>query len=982
MTHIKNKMVALLMTMLLTMSLSVFPAFAGTATVSVLDGKIGVTGTITGTGGLGFSSGSTTVSGNVVTATAIGGATQRETNAISITNNIGKAATITFNYSASNYNKFSENTTSGAKSVELAAGETKEVMTIEGKRALSSNTAKLILSDFSYTVAADTSVVKFNFTGGTVTVDGTGISTGATVDISSGTGSAIVATPASGYSFLGWVNESTGAIISTSASYTLAPVGDMTVKAAFASASSNAWFLVPAGTDSFMYDDLNQAGTKASSCDKKVILAANGTITSGNYAIPAGVTLLIPRDAANTIDTTEPKTTKPTDFGTTPPAPTSFRKLTMANGANLAVNGSLNIGGTQWAGGKYVSATGDSGFIQMNSGSSITVNSGGSLHAWGYITGSGSVTAKSGATVYEQFQVGGWRGGDMTSTMIGNSQGVFPMSQYYVQNIEVPLTLESGATEIAFASASISVIGIQPISVDFVGAKGSGSMFEISSGYVTKDYVENEDRLKIEVHGDVSLTPIEIDMKLGILGSANLKSKDYDLPLNHNMIIHGVSGTMTINQDVALLPGTQVIIDEGVTCTLGEGVGMYAYDVDEWGAYCGSVNQTIIPVAHAPGRTATRTAAGLTDASICINGTVDASKGYLYTTAGKANVYSDGGGVVKTKAGSQTVTYQVKQASEASDSTYPEIPITPAKLKNANGTYVQSGTNAYTYVDGKWMPASGFEVLADGIYYPYAEIDKAISDAQDKSDKVYAYGTPTISGTLDLRGCDIVACNGAAFTLADGANIIDTETDAYLTNTGDRAGSIAGVYTGVYKNAATGRSYLAISLDGKTTQFHRVAVAVTAVRFGLRGTQAQMDMECVFRGTAEGLKALTDVGFRITNYDTGANDEVIVASDEQTFVVDGGQQMTTINSNYTNGASTIPVYYTTDIEMDTDVEAMMDFGGIKGYGYKHTAILSDVLAQVLEQMDGMAEKPAEYERIKNFVEHGDTAGEAGEEEAS
>ena len=80
----------------------------------------------------------------------------------------------------------------------------------------------------------------------------------------------------------------------------------------------------------------------------------------------------------------------------------------------------------------------------MADNSSITVKNGGNLYAWGFISGSGSVLAESGATVYEFYQIADFRGGTASSNM-GNK--VFPFSQYFVQNIEVPLTLNAGANE-------------------------------------------------------------------------------------------------------------------------------------------------------------------------------------------------------------------------------------------------------------------------------------------------------------------------------------------------------------------------------------------------------------------------------------------------------------------------------------------------------------------------------------------------------
>ena len=58
-----------------------------------------------------------------------------------------------------------------------------------------------------------------------------------------------------------------------------------------------------------------------------------------------------------------------------------------ANGANIIVNGSLNVGGklnstnTSYTG----CTTGEFGYIYMNSGSTITLNNGSYLYCWGYI---------------------------------------------------------------------------------------------------------------------------------------------------------------------------------------------------------------------------------------------------------------------------------------------------------------------------------------------------------------------------------------------------------------------------------------------------------------------------------------------------------------------------------------------------------------------------------------------------------------------
>lgn len=630
-----------------------------------------------------------------------------KTATITVTNDSGNNATVSFNWTATSVNELKIDGikytgTSGTFSKLLNSGESFKITITTAKNG---TTNKLVMSGFALVAAAASSNVTIFYDNslGSVTADGSAITSGQVVsDVTVTEGVALAATAKSGAVFLGWIDISDNSVIPDSAaSFTFTPGNNISVKAVFASNSTEACFWTNSKT--YLYESLSDAIAYASSAsDKTIVLAANGTLASGNYTIPSGVTLLIPRNAEHSVDTTKPASTKPTEFGKLPPAPTPFRKLTMASGANITVNGAISIAGTQWAGGKYISTTGPVGFIQMTNGSSITINDKGNLYAWGYITGDGLVTAKSGATIYEQFQVGGWRGGDVTKKMVdSNGNRVFPMSQYYVQNIEVPLKLEAGAKEYTHASCDITLIGIQEITVDFVGTENS--MFIINSGYVIKDYIEGEDRLNITVEGDVSLSPIEMSMTLGLLGGVTLKSKDYELPLNHNMTVHCESGNIVINQNVALLPGARIIIDEGTTCTLGEGVSIYIYDSEKWGNYCGSQNELFIPVAHAPGRTYTRKAADLVDAQVEINGTIDASKGSIFSTGGNSSIYSTGTGVILMAAQAGGTTYQVTQNADKTV-TYAEFSTVSAMLKNADDSYVQSGTNTYIYMDGVWMP--------------------------------------------------------------------------------------------------------------------------------------------------------------------------------------------------------------------------------------------------------------------------------------
>ncbi|MBE6727638.1 MAG: hypothetical protein E7562_03210 [Ruminococcaceae bacterium] len=715
-----------MMLLLSTMPLGMIASAAKTNTV--LDGAVSITD----------STGNGSNSNGTVTIKASGSLFSKATNTITIANETENRATLSFAYSTSQANSFTiagvSAPTTGNYSIILDAGASFEIK-LQSKSGLSGTTATLTLSSFSLVAAADSSDVTFEYNSayGSITVNGAATASGTVINIPID-GAALVATTANGGTFLGWINAADGAILSTAASYTVTPAADMTVKAVFIGSGSEPHFMigalvnesykhgllnltttyyptVPKGTH--LFDDLNAAAqaSAASNSSKAIVLLNDSTLPAGDYTIPSGSTLVIPMDSKNTYYTTEPRGREynndldgdgseqqndPTKTERYQHTITAYRTLTMANGANIIINGGMSVPAMHlWAqGGTYVggSPCDAVGMVVMEEGSSITVNNGGVLYAYGYITGSGSVSANSGAKVYEYFQIPDFRGGTQSTDM---QNGVFPLSQYYVQNIEVPLKINSGAQEYSYTSLYMSRQDVSS-SVAFIGP--SNSMFNLTSGYVIKRYDVSTDRLIIELNGNMTVSPVSLK-----LGTNTLDSNEYELPINSNITVTAKSGSnIVMNQDLAMLPGSEIIIEDGANCTVGNGINIYIYDLDQWGNYAGATNQQLIPVvniAPVPGRVKyTRTAADLTDAKIQIDGYIDASAGYVYTTSSGANVFSTGTGVAKVTAGTETVTYVLNQGTG-----YVQIPIKPAFFKNSNGTYLYSATDTYTYTDGKWV---------------------------------------------------------------------------------------------------------------------------------------------------------------------------------------------------------------------------------------------------------------------------------------
>ena len=660
------------------------PAFAATnGTVTGLsDTNIGLS--FTGTADDAWSATGTTITGSVVSV----GGTCSDTHynsTLTIKNNKATKATLSFNYAIEQNSGTitvdgSDVTTNGSFSKELAASSSITVKIKSGSTTATKITMTnvVLVSD----VTATTTFVPAE--NGTYTVDGKAITEEYSSTQSSMTAYQVVATPAEGYQFLGWYNLTTGKCIATATSTALNIENDCTITAKFA---SKAAALFETGGQRFA--DLNEAVAYAqANKQSKITLATDGSI-SGTYTIPTGITLLIPFDAAGTLYTNAPAAIRTT------PASKAFRTLTMSEGTSITVNGAISLGGRYFAAGgsQQGRPVGDYGYIKMADNSSITVKNGGNLYAWGFISGSGSVLAESGATVYEFYQIADFRGGSASSNM-GNK--VFPFSQYFVQNIEVPLTLNAGANEKVF-SGVYAMSTTYTTSINFIGNDG---MFKVVSGSFTKDYDEKTDRLILSVNGEAELNTLSLK-----LAGMSVNSASYVLPITNNISINIQSGKVTINQDTALLAGVEVNIAEGAGLTVANGKNIYFYDSDEWN----SDNFVWGPckfksVAYAPGKAYNRTNADLKDAKVDVNGSLTAI-GAIYTTKGGANICSSNGTgkyIQQGAPGKETATYQYN----ANGNNAVTIPITAAKLHNADGTYTESANasagDTINYVSGVW----------------------------------------------------------------------------------------------------------------------------------------------------------------------------------------------------------------------------------------------------------------------------------------
>lgn len=551
----------LILPLLPNVSMTAFAATKGDVT-GLADENIGLS--FSGDAEDAWSAGGTQIVGS---ATGTGGACSdtHYSSTLTITNKRTTKATLSFDYAiALNSGTIQVDgtavTAGGKFSKELAPNAFIKVYIKSGSTDAATKitmTGVALVSDVTATVTFQPAV------GGSYTVDGKAITEAYTNTQSSMSAYQVAATPAVGYQFMGWYDVTNGKYISTAPKAALNIESDCTITAKFVS-EDVALF----ETGGQRFDDLNDAIAEAQKkLPATIALVSDGAITE-NYTIPSGITLLIPFDEAKTCYTTTPAPT------TSQAGAKVFRTLTMTAGRSLT----LASGAAISVGGQYFAAAGNGqgrivgpyGCIKMDSGSAINVQSGASLYAWGFISGSGAVNVQSGGSVYEWYQILDFRGGT-ASSKIGDK--VFPFNQYAVQNVEVPLTLYAGASETVYSGVN-AMGGIKPTSIPFIGDKG---LFNLTSGSLTKAYDGAADRIHYTIDGVAELNNLNLT-----LAGMKVSSADYVLPLTNNMSIDLTTGSkLTINQTAALLPGVEASIASGAELLVSSGKSIYIYDVDE-----------------------------------------------------------------------------------------------------------------------------------------------------------------------------------------------------------------------------------------------------------------------------------------------------------------------------------------------------------------------------------------------------------------
>ena len=478
-----------------------------------------------------------------------------------------------------------------------------------------------------------------------------------------------------------------------------------------------------------------------------IIMIANATLSKGDYVLPANTTLLIPyKSDQTTIIGTGGQSKGPSKNTETYEAPTPLYKLTFESGVNMTVKGTIEASAVTYMSNQGLLThgtgvvSGSYGWLYLAEGSHMDLESTAKLIAWGFVTGKGEINAKSGSKIYEDFQIGDWRGGTVESDVVGNKNGldsksVFVITHYYYQNIECPITYRPGATAYGWGgtymynNSFITIEQVVPLNSPVAMVGTSDAMFCMSSAtsgddtWVRKEYDPETDYVNWTLNSGASLGSIRIQLNLPIVGKMDVISSEYVLPITSNFNIVANYGDVSLSNHVCFIPGSKLTIKKEATVIIPFGQRAFFYDQDDWSSYSG---YWFYPGYSPSWKKNPRLVLGsnssvkMPDAEVLVEGTLDI-RGAAYTTAGGANIHStrENAGRVKFTAAAPASTSAVASNQNKNQSStlfqmigggpdYEGKALTSAKLKNEDGKYTPTtGTAAgdiYAYMED---PADG-----------------------------------------------------------------------------------------------------------------------------------------------------------------------------------------------------------------------------------------------------------------------------------
>ena len=401
---------------------------------------------------------------------------------------------------------------------------------------------------------------------------------------------------------------------------------------------------------------------------------------AGEHIIPEGAVLQIPYDDDMTYCVEKPALADGAPVKVAP-----HRTLSLSSGAALNVEGTLAVSGSLTAAksGQPCATTGSCGYMELSSDSELNILNGGSLFAWGRVTGEGRVNILEGAHVSETIQHDGYLSFSAFQRSLSEQDGVFSLSEYRINNIEALMSVCSGAEEKVFSYNERVPSRVMSVVSGYIGDK---AFFDLDDGTViTKKYDPERDKTKIDIQGDVSIDRVFISPDGGSMNIVNTVFPICGADITVSL------GALKSSLGLLILPGSSLTIDRGASAAMTG--GLYAADAESWGDIK-YLEET----------------AGV----INVNGELSADSSFGTASVGVIS----SGGCGSVYFGSDSAGAIRRAVPDGSVYRYEDIAVTSPDLSDRSGsalsTVGHSANTGYRATDGKWEKLINITLVLEG----------------------------------------------------------------------------------------------------------------------------------------------------------------------------------------------------------------------------------------------------------------------------
>ena len=370
----------------------------------------------------------------------------------------------------------------------------------------------------------------------------------------------LVAVPKDGGKFYGW--NINGTFVSSEPVYSFLAHSNMNITAIFGNPDKAVARNKQTG---FVYDSVSDSLKKASPGETVMLLA--DAVLDEKTEIPPNITLYIPYSDEFDPDGCSDGTKD--NSGAFSSQDNAFCTLRIKPFAELTVRGTLRLGGVIGHPSQEYQGHTSGAFGQIENYGSIKISDGGVLDCFGFINGTGKLTAMNGAAVYEPFVVFDFAGGTNTLGLYNSKKA--PFTQYTMQNICCPFDIMYGS--ILFGRCNLFAGGSFNKTDAVIVGKDSFGLLTLKNGSVLhrtvdkskhcRNYCPDIGRVTYSIDGGAdfrSLTMIILGVEITTSGIL------FPMPYCYEYILN--NGSYNILTDTVLLPGAEMTVGEDAELTV------------------------------------------------------------------------------------------------------------------------------------------------------------------------------------------------------------------------------------------------------------------------------------------------------------------------------------------------------------------------------------------------------------------------------